>query len=192
MKEKFTAGQIVNILRDWHHEKFWLFIKELRIGTGYGKEAEQRVDAWAMTIMPHKGFKRIAYEVKVSRNDFLHEIEHWRKRRRALLLSNEFYFVTPPDLIRPGELPLECGWKVIRRKIPGEVFQVGWRKRRWYNFVRDYVILDKVDAPWRDTGPPPWRFVASLLRRVRDDEKIDLDLFREKMKQAEKLPEEYF
>ena len=39
--------------------------------------------------------KRVCYEVKTSRADFLSELKQPLKRRIGMRYSNEFYFVTP-------------------------------------------------------------------------------------------------
>lgn len=68
------------------------------------------IDVFAQRFWRHgPGFQRVAYEVKVSRSDLLAELRRPQKRSLALELSNRFYFATPPGLVRPGELPEECG-----------------------------------------------------------------------------------
>lgn len=141
-----TADDILQALRKHHFAKKdeWAYFEELRIGTGYGPEAEQRIDAWAIALFPSSHFRRIAYEIKTSRGDFLRELSQPKKRRRALIFSNEYYFVTPPDLVKLEEVPVECGLIELRG---GSLFT-------------------KMKAPWRDTPPASWRFLASVARRA--------------------------
>ena len=50
----------------------WLFFRELRVGTGGRRNGNaQRLDAFALNSLPHTGMKRVCYEVKASRSDFL-------------------------------------------------------------------------------------------------------------------------
>lgn len=93
--EKMNAVKIVKALHHSHPRPNWAYFPELRVGTGYGKDNEQRLDAWAMNLMPSKQLSRYAYEVKVSRSDFLAEIKKPWKRKHALMLSNHFYFAAP-------------------------------------------------------------------------------------------------
>jgi hypothetical protein len=140
------ARFIVETLASYHTGTEWAFFPEMRSGTGYGAGNEQRIDAWAMHLWPSSNLKRIAYEIKVSRADFLHELKRPQKRKYALLWSNEFSFVTPRGLIKPEELPVEAGLiEIDGRGI-------------WHNVV---------PPPWRDTPAPSWRFVAALARRVK-------------------------
>jgi hypothetical protein len=90
-------------------------------------------------------WKRVAYEVKISRSDFLHELKHPEKRAFALSVSTHFYFATPPNLVRPSEVPAECGlvW----------VYANG-------------IVRVKRPAPQRKVERPPWDFVAALVRRA--------------------------
>ena len=141
----WTAQRVVKALHHKHPRPNWVYFPEMRIGTGYGKDAEQRIDAWAMNLMPSNHFVRYAYEVKVSRADYLVEMKKPWKRKHALLVSNHFYFATPKGLIQPAELPAECG--LI------EIMENG------YPHI-------KVHAPWRDAMPVNMRFLASVCRRV--------------------------
>lgn len=135
---------IMAALRD-RHQGEWAFFAELRIGTGYGKDAEQRLDAWAMNLWPSSSFRRVTYEIKISRGDFLRELREPLKRRAGLLVSNEFYFAAPKGLITVDSLPPECGLVEVDGAHTARVVR---------------------SAPWRDTSPASWRFVASLVRRV--------------------------
>jgi hypothetical protein len=86
-----------------------LFLRELRVGTGRQNGGAQRLDAFALNRLPHMSMKRVCYEVKTSRADFLSEIKRPIKRRIGMRYSNEFYFVTPAALVNIQEIPSECG-----------------------------------------------------------------------------------
>ena len=86
-------------------ESEWLFLHELRVGTGRQNGGAQRLDAFALNTLPHAGMKRVCYEVKTSRADFLSEIKRPLKRRIGMRYSNEFYFVTPATLVSLTEIP---------------------------------------------------------------------------------------
>jgi hypothetical protein len=165
-----TAAEILSLLKIAHRPPEWVGIPELRCGTGWGKRSEQRIDYWTINCYPSHGLKRIAYEIKVDRRDYLHEIEDPLKRRGALLISNQFYFATPPSLLDPKEIPIECGLIELamgKEKPPGG----GWRS---VHFARlQGWMREVVDAPVRETVLPTWRFVASLLRRAANLEKAD-------------------
>src|SRR5215467_12857254 len=108
----------------------WLFLRELRVGTGRHNNGAQRLDAFALNTLPHMAMKRVCYEMKSSRADFLSELKRPLKRRIGMRYSNEFYFVTPADLVSLAEIPLECGlveaghaslaeWKELIRRHAG-------------------------------------------------------------------------
>ena len=80
----------------------WLFFRELRVGTGTRNDSLQRLDAFALNSLPHTAMKRVCYEIKTSRADFLCELRNPLKRRIGLRYSNEFYFVTPARLACRG------------------------------------------------------------------------------------------
>jgi hypothetical protein len=62
--------------------------------------------------------RRVCYEVKASRADFLCEMKQHLKRRIGLRYSNEFYFVTPVGLLRSSELPIDAGLSKLEH-LPG-------------------------------------------------------------------------
>jgi hypothetical protein len=68
------------------------FFCELRVRTGFKGNTAQRMDAFALNCLPHTSMRRVCYEVKTSRADFLCEIKQPLKRRVGLRYSNEFYF----------------------------------------------------------------------------------------------------
>lgn len=160
---KLTARQVLDALRKERHlPNQWVYVEEVRAGTGYGTTTwndgalkftrgrgadavEQRLDAWALQLWNPGAI--IAYEVKVSRSDFLHEIRDPEKRAFAMMVSSEFYFVTPVRLVDVAEVPEDCG--LI------EVYEDG-------------RVRTKKKAPSRPCmAPPTWNFVGSLMRRMR-------------------------
>tara|TARA_Y100001937_G_scaffold50513_1_gene70350 strand:+ start:60705 stop:61457 length:753 start_codon:yes stop_codon:yes gene_type:complete len=97
---KCNASEILRLLRSRHKDD--VFVDEVKTGpTGNGLLI---LDAWAMK----KSWSRpstIGYEIKVSRSDFTRD----SKWHGYLDYCNEFYFVAPPGIIRPDELPPEAG-----------------------------------------------------------------------------------
>jgi hypothetical protein len=167
------AQQLLNILeRSLHASKSeWLFLCELRVGTGRRNSSAQRLDAFALNCLPHLAMKRVCYEVKTSRADYLCELKHPLKRRIGMRYSNEFYFVVPGRMLELTEIPAECGlietgnatfeeWKVLIKRQAG-----------FFYFDPDggeYCMVT-VPAPWRDTPGPTWQFVAAMLRNQRKE-----------------------
>lgn len=108
---------------------------------------ETRIDAWALDCWKCQKsgtyYNAYAFEVKVSRGDFLSEIKNPVKRLAALELSNYFYFVTPKGLVKASEIPDECGLKTVN--------------------ATGHVQTVKA-APWREREPLPETFMASAMR----------------------------
>jgi hypothetical protein len=113
--------------------------------------------------------KRVCYEVKTSRADFLGELKNPLKRRIGMRYSNEFYFVAPANMLKPDDVPAECGlieagtagyteWKILMQRHAG-----------FFNYepqTRTYCMVT-VPAPWRDTPGPTWQLVSAMLRHQR-------------------------
>lgn len=168
---QINATALLDVLERLAHasKTEWLFLRELRVGTGFRNSSSQRLDAFALNCLPHLAMKRVCYEIKTSRADFLNELKHPLKRRIGLRYSNEFYFVTPPGLLRPGEIPVECGLVEI-----GKATRTEWSEMLQQQVVG--CILDPacqdfcrvvIPAPWRDTPGPTWQFAAAMLRNQR-------------------------
>ena len=163
-----SATALLDILeRALHVSKSeWLFLRELRVGTGMRNGSLQRLDGFALNCLPHLAMKRICYEVKISRADFLSEVKQPLKRRIGMRYSNEFYFVAPGGLLKAAEIPVECGlmeagvatfdeWRELIRRQAGFFY---------YDSDRREYCMVTVPAPWRDTPGPTWQFVAAMLR----------------------------
>ncbi len=133
-------------------------IEEARVSTG---SARRSIDVFAVHQFASKDFQRIAFEIKVSRGDFLRELREPLKRRDALMHSNQFYFVTPPELVDPEEVPPECGLIEYHREDPH------LDTRKPYDRLFDHFV-DVVPAPYRDTLPPTWGLFVSVLRKERE------------------------
>ena len=147
----------------------WLFFRELRVGTGRQNGGAQRLDAFALNTLPHTAMKRVCYEVKTSRGDFLAELKHPLKRRIGMRYSNEFYFVTPATLVTPAEVPAECGLIEAGFATVAEWKQLRSRHAGFFSYdpdARAYCIII-IPAPWRDTPGPTWQLVAAMLRNQR-------------------------
>jgi len=144
----------------------WLFLRELRVGTGRHNGNAQRLDAFALNALPHTAMKRVCYEVKTSRADFLAELKHPLKRRIGMRYANEFYFVTPARLLDIAEIPPECGLIEAGLAMPDEWREYMRRQAGFFSFEpesRQYCLV-AVPAPWRDTPGPTWQLVAAMLR----------------------------
>lgn len=130
---------------DWTGKAEGVLVFEMPTGTGYSHGEPNRIDAFHMEVHPSKGLKRTAYEIKVSRADFLREIREPRKRRAAMRVSNQFYFVTPPGVANVQEIPLDCGLLEV-----------------------DGATVEIVAAPFRDSMPASWHFFAAFARRLQN------------------------
>ena len=147
----------------------WLFLRELRVGTGRQNGGAQRLDAFALNTLPHIAMKRVCYEVKTSRADFLSELKRPLKRRMGMRYSNEFYFVTPAALVNVAEIPPECGLVEAGFATFVQWKELFGRHAGFFNYdpeSRAYCMVT-VPAPWRDTAGPTWQLVAAMLRNQR-------------------------
>ncbi len=144
----------------------WVFLRELRVGTGRSRHSLQRLDAFALNCFPHLGMKRVCYEVKASRADFLCEMKQPLKRRIGMRFSNEFFFVTPAGMLAPDEVPTECGLIEVGNAITDDSKRLirGHSGFFQINPNDGCYCMVSIAAPWRDSPAPTWQFAAAMLR----------------------------
>src|ERR1051326_929209 len=155
VQSALTAPVLLDIVeRSMHSSRSeWIFLRELRVGRGRRNGNVQRLDGFALNSLPHTAMRRVCYEIKVSRADFLAELKNPLKRRIGMRYSNEFYFVTPPGLVEITEIPAECGLVEAGFAKPETGKGLMGRDAGFFNFdpdTRQYCMI-RVPAPWRDT-----------------------------------------
>jgi len=144
--EKITAETIKALIAQKYEAvsnngKYAIFF-ELRRRTGAG--ATGSIDAFVLDVWPSSNFARYAFEIKVSRQDLMHELDNPNKREWAFDISNEFWFVCAPGICKPEEIPENCGLMVATKT--GRQLRI--QKR----------------AQWREADDlAPWE-IASIIR----------------------------
>lgn len=97
-----TASRVLRLLAAKHSKD--VFVAECKDGPTQSVRNHVRLDAW---VMPRSWAhpEITAYEIKISRNDFLRD-EKWQK---YLELCHSLYFVAPKGVVDKFELPAEVG-----------------------------------------------------------------------------------
>jgi hypothetical protein len=140
-KPKVTADQLKELLAQKHASD--VFVPECKDGPSQGTW-HYRLDAWAMN-RSWASPVTWGYEVKVSRSDFLKD-DKWQA---YLPCCSEFYFVCPPDLIKPEEVPSEAGilWSAstgtrlfVKKKAPRRQVEIPESLYRYILMCRTSVV----------------------------------------------------
>lgn len=157
MKVVDAAVAIKQILALRYSLPQWVYATEVptTMTTGFWWSARnhprrclRRLDAFAISAWASTGYRRVAYEIKVSRSDWLNELRDPEKSWQGRNLSNQFYFALGPGVYRKGDvakLPPGCG---ILEVLSG----ADVRRIR--------------TARVRDAEPMPTEFVIGLMRRL--------------------------
>ena len=165
---ELRSNVLLDVIETCFHQRpsEWIFFRELRVGTGLRTSAAQRLDAFALNCFAHQSMKRVCYEVKTSRADFLCETKHPLKRRIGLRYSNEFYFVIPAGMLQVSEIPIECGLIEIGAFDAEGRNSMSMQSETFAHFDVNHPVYCRVSvpAPWRETPGPTWQFVAGMLR----------------------------
>lgn len=134
-----TAAEILDALIARSEDKIWA--SELAFFEG----DNSRIDFWTLEpVGGQVGYRASAYEIKVDRADFRRDTEE--KQRSALKWSDRFWYVAPPDVIPPTELPSWAGLQTW----DGSTFRVVRR------------------SPKRAKAAPTWPLFISVLRNSGD------------------------
>lgn len=131
----------------------WVFATQVRSAAGF--DATRTADAVAMDLWPSKGLALHGHEIKVSRSDWLRELQKPDKWKPVGRYMDRWWIVVPDAaIVRPGELPPEWGLIVANSGGTRAVKQ----------------------APKLDAVPVSRTFLAALLRAAactaRADERV--------------------
>jgi len=137
------APQVIRALQALHPEPEWATFPELADGTG-GRKV-RTIDLFALNLWPSKGYRAVAYEVKISRSDFRRELDDPTKRAPWERLAHETWIAAPAGVVPVAEVPE--GWGLIEIQEGGKVR----RPRR--------ALQRQPPEAW------PRSFTASLARR---------------------------
>lgn len=152
LKRKCTSLHRCNVL-----------FPELRLGSGYSDIAQRRIDLFM--ISAEKGNYTTAFEIKVSRADFLKDIKNDLKQRGARLYSSNFYYVAPKGMLKIDEIPMWAG--LIEYDFEEKQFQ------------------ERIPAPLQNRNNPSWSLICSLVRRINES------LYTTRLEEQENLCDYY-
>lgn len=158
MNEKF----ITEALRNRHPENEWVFVSQLRTQTGSMNtingtmSATRIIDAFALNLWPSKNYKRIAYEIKCTRRDFLSDLRNPIKYAPAYFLANEFWFVVP-QYLEIGDILKEY-FKHDKREIGIMTVDEGGKAKAKHFYT----------ANEKEAYPLPLSIYASMMRNIRN------------------------
>lgn len=103
-----TANDLLELIKQRYAGDAHIVLTEVADGTGWTQS--RWIDAAVFGLWPSKGLTRSAFEIKVSRSDFFHELQNAQKRKWCEECFHEFWFVAPDDVIQLSELPDGAGW----------------------------------------------------------------------------------
>lgn len=150
-------------------DRRWALFFELRNGTGFSR-SDRYLDAMAMDTWPSSGLLRVAYEIKISRSDFLRELAQPEKRAWGVEVSNQFWFVCAPDVAKAEEIPDGCGLLVATKG--GEklraVKQAQQRNARDLDMLEVAAILRAADTSVSHRSLR-WKYANQII----DEKKLD-------------------
>jgi len=136
-KDKWTSAEVVKLIRRKYSGQDYASFEQVADGTG--RYAQSWIDVAAFGLWPSKGLHRMAFEVKISRGDYLNEVQNPNKNAWAKECFHEFWYVAPSGVIKDvTEVPEGCGWMQATRG--------GLRVKRQATVKKDAVMDDSLFA----------------------------------------------
>lgn len=151
--KEWTEDRVIDLLRARYKGQAWAFLPKVRNGTGYQLSA-RTADALAMSLWPSRGLHLYGFEVKVSRSDWLREINDPEKAEDIFGFCDFWYVVAPEGIVERDELPKTWGLMEITGK----------------------GLQETVSGPKLTPKPVDSLFLASLLRKVTENMAADQQL----------------
>ena len=103
-KPALTAHDLKAAIRARYEAPEWHVEDEVTL-------AGRRLDLVAFNLWGSRNYRVVGFELKVSRGDWLRELDAFQKSEDWCAVVDAFYVVTPPKLVRDDELP--AGWGLL-------------------------------------------------------------------------------
>lgn len=97
------AEDLVRLIRKRYEGDAHIVLEQVPDATG--SYQTRWIDVAVFSLWPSKGITRSAFEIKVARSDFIHELQNAQKHQWVKNCFHEFWFVAPKDIVQIGELP---------------------------------------------------------------------------------------
>lgn len=136
--------EVKQLLRERHKPPAWAYLEEVGNTTGYN--VSRFADALAMSLYPSRGLDLHGFEVKVSRSDWVKELNSPEKAETICAYCDFWWIVAgSADIVKEGELPRTWGLLVVNDKG---------------------VLTVKQKAPKLEAKPMTKGLLAAILRRT--------------------------
>lgn len=156
-QDRFTSqADLLDALRARYPRDSYALFRNIRNATGFQRGARY-ADALVMSLWPSRGLELIGFEIKISRQDWLKELNQPEKAEEFYRYCDKWWLlVSDTAIVHPGELP--STWGLLAP-----------RGRR---------LAAKVEAPQLNPQPLSKEFLASLLRTIEKEQTSEVDIER--------------
>lgn len=116
--EKMTEGDVLDALEAAHPTpEQWVFLRHVTNATSFSKT--RTADAMAMSCWESNGIHLHGYEVKVSRSDWLKEIQQTNKAAEFTGKCHYWWIAAPDGVADLSEMPENWGLKIVTKTESG-------------------------------------------------------------------------
>lgn len=184
-RESKATLRIKALLHHRHPAPEWLCFEELSDGTDGRRIDFFAINMWKSGWIGKKVPRAVAYEIKVSRSDFMHEINDPSKRASAEKLASECWFATPANLIKSDEVPSNWGLLAFGPKSVRQMKAAKQKKQQWnWSFICTLLKKCPSDGPPEGWDRKLWLYAGRELDR-KDLKVLALKAFRADMSEGQ-------
>jgi len=177
MDKIVTADDLESLLRNRFCPPSWAFIPQVRNGTGFLK-VTGTIDALAMGLWPSRGLHLHGFEIKVSRGDWLKELNNPRKAENIAQFCDFWWVIAPKDLIKVEEVPQNWGLM-----IPfGDTTKVIKEAKQLKPIRIDKLFLAAILRRAQESIAPEAKIIAAR----KEGEEIGLEKYNQEFEYARK------
>lgn len=115
----------------------------------------RRADAISLELWRSRGHLIQGYEIKASRADWLNELRDPEKAVPACSVCDRFWLVTPPDIVREGEVPEHWGHLVAEPTGYLRPFRVAKKAPELSALLDRSFFLTLMKLAWYDGAGRP-------------------------------------
>ena len=117
MTQHITAHDVANYLeRKRYGGDQWVVFREVRNATGFARKRERYADLLAFSVWPSRGIYLEGVEIKVSRSDWLRELEDPAKADEFFQYCRHWFVAAPRGVVELSEVPATWGFIEVTGK----------------------------------------------------------------------------
>lgn len=187
-KEKtITADEIKALLSKKYEPPVYAFFTE--VGNGTGSNWNRYIDAVAFSLYPSMNHEIHGFEIKISRSDFLSEMNHPEKTAESMQYCDRWWLVAPKGVANKDELPKSWGfYEVVNGRLYKRKHAPELNPETSLSFIAALLRRSTEDSIPRSTL---WHRIDSAKKEARKDYAKGIEESKNRLEEYKKKVSEF-